>query len=843
MKARLLLPVAVLALPNLHAQTTRTFSSVSGSDWRTTSNWSGATTFAGDAGGTVTGEGLATDIASFTAAYTSTNLGFNGTNLGGSLTLGAIVYNPASASGTFNSKTFGMSNTTGTLAGTLRLNGATVDSVANTLISVSSTASTGANFTITNLQPGTTSAGQTLNVVFGHANGVLNVATSRTLAFTNNGVDGASAGTGFTKTGGGTLTFGTNFGTNLTGKITLGGGQMRFQGANRTITNAIDVTGSSTIYTNNVHTTLNTGAITLSDGVTLTFNGGGGANNRFSVANDISLAGGATAANLTFTHDSSQTNTYSGVANIGSGTFTKGSSATLNVTNALTAGGITSNGSLFTISGSVTGGGSGGSLAITNSTLTSMTISGAITASSLTKGGAGTTILSGNNSNLTGDKTINAGALDVRHSGALGPSGSVVLNTGAGNRLIIGSNGVSIDRPLSLNGGGDVALGALHYSPATGTGTYAGNITVAGPTQAGGHFGSGGTGATLDLTGSITHTAVNPADRFVVARVGAVQLSGTGSDYTEMRLSEGLLRLGVDNAIPTGASLRVGDNGNPGNVSTFDLNGFNQSLSALSRNNTGSGSTSTVTNSSGTASTLTINNSANGSYTGSITGNLALVKQGSATFSLPAGTTHSFTGTTTVQGGTLAIHGTLSASAVTVQAAAVLAGAGSIGGNVTIQTNATLAPGSSIESLSVSGLSMDAGSTFAYEMSDDSATGADIVVITTADALSLAGVTLDITGADLGTWSQPAKVTLMAYQGSAISSGFTGFADDTAYFFGSNEWVLNYDDTLAGANYAGELGASTRFVTLTLIPEPTTPALGLLAASFLLRRRRDAPRS
>lgn len=839
MNARLLFPVAVLALPTLQAQTTRTFSTTSGSDWRTASNWSGGTTFAGDAGGTVTGEGLTTDIASFTAAYTSTNLGFNGTNLGGSLTLGAMVYNPAAASGTFNSKTFGMSNTTGTLAGTLRLNGATVDSVANTLISVSSTATTGANFTITNIQPGTTNASQTLSVVFGHANGVLNVATNRTLAFTNNGVDGAASGTGFTKTGGGTLTFGTGFGTNLTGKITLGGGQMRFQGANRTITNAIDVTGTSTIYTNNVHTTLNTGAITLSDGVTLTFNGGGGANNRFSVANNISLASGATAANLIFTHDSSQTNTYSGVANIGSGTFTKGSSATLNVTNSLTAGSITSNGSLFTISGSVTGAGTGGSLTLTNSGTTSMTISGAITASSLTKGGSGTTILSGNNLNLSGDKTINAGVLDVRNSGALGPSGSVFLNPGAGNRLLIGSSGVSMDRPLTLNGGGDVALGALHYSPTTGTGTYAGNITITGPTQAGGHFGSGGTAATLDLTGSIIHTATNPADRFVVARVGAIQLSGTGSDYTEMRLSEGLLRLGVDNAIPTGASLRVGDNANPGNVSTFDLNGFNQSLAALSRNNTGSGSTSTVTNSAGTASTLTITNTTDGSYSGSITGNLALVKQGAASFSLPVGTTHTFTGTTTVQAGTLAVDGTLSTSSVTVQAAAVLKGAGSIGGNISIQTNGTLAPGSSIESLTVSGLSMDAGSTFTYEMSDNSATGADIVVITAIDSLSLAGVTLDITGGGLGTWSQPSKVTLIAYQGSALTSGFTGFADDTAYLFGANEWIINYDDTLAGANYAGDLGSSTRFVTLTLIPEPGSPLLGWLAASLLLRRRRN----
>ena len=109
--------------------------------------------------------------------------------------------------------------------------------------------------------------------------------------------------------------------------------------------------------------------------------------------------------------------------------------------------------------------------------------------------------------------------------------------------------------------------------------------------------------------------------------------------------------------------------------------------------------------------------------------------------------------------------------------------------------------------------------------------------------LSLTGVTLDLSGASLGlgTWLAGDKLTLISYTGTAITSGFAGYTDDTTYtggIFGTNQWMFNYDDATAGANYNGEASGSS-FVTFTVVPEPAVAMLiGGLGIVALLRRRR-----
>jgi autotransporter-associated beta strand protein len=104
--------------------------------------------------------------------------------------------------------------------------------------------------------------------------------------------------------------------------------------------------------------------------------------------------------------------------------------------------------------------------------------------------------------------------------------------------------------------------------------------------------------------------------------------------------------------------------------STFDLNGFNQTIGGLKRSSTNA--VTTVTNSAGgAAKTLTINQATAADYgagtgAGTITGNLALTKGGSATLTLSAA--NSYTGGTTIVAGSLSgsVNGAFGAGDVSV---------------------------------------------------------------------------------------------------------------------------------------------------------------------------------
>jgi hypothetical protein len=175
-----------------------------------------------------------------------------------------------------------------------------------------------------------------------------------------------------------------------------------------------------------------------------------------------------------------------------------------------------------------------------------------------------------------------------------------------------------------------------------------------------------------------------------------------------------------------------------------------------------------------------------------------------------------------------------------------LGGTGTIGGSVSVAGGATLSPGASIESLATGALTMAAGSNFAYEAADNSPTGADLLAVN--GTLSLTGVNLNfdlttLSALSSAAWTVGDKLTLISYTGSAITSGFVGYADDTNYSFGANLWTFNYNDTVPGGNFGADAvaGGQTNFVTLTaftVIPEPSAALLGGLGVLLLLRRRR-----
>jgi autotransporter-associated beta strand protein len=274
---------------------------------------------------------------------------------------------------------------------------------------------------------------------------------------------------------------------------------------------------------------------------------------------------------------------------------------------------------------------------------------------------------------------------------------------------------------------------------------------------------------------------------------------------------------------------------------SLDLNGFSQTIGSLS----GGGLTGGNVTLGANANLTTGSNNSSTSYEGVIsgTGTSGITKTGAGKLTLSGANT--YTGATSVNAGTIAVNGSLANTSTTVGSGGTLQGSGSIAGSVTVQSGGTLATGNSIESLTTGALSLQAASTFAYEINNDALAGVagDLTAVTGNLTLSLDNLSLlTISELGSGSWSIGDKLTLISYSGAwndrLFSYNSSTLADDSTINFSSMEWLFNYNDTAAGTNYTGDL-TGTRYVTMTAIPEPNVAALlGGLGTLLLLRRRR-----
>jgi autotransporter-associated beta strand protein len=185
--------------------------------------------------------------------------------------------------------------------------------------------------------------------------------------------------------------------------------------------------------------------------------------------------------------------------------------------------------------------------------------------------------------------------------------------------------------------------------------------TISGPLMlnvsatSGGHFVGPTSSGYLHVAGPVTNTVTG----VVVARAGNVRFSG-GGDYTVFTLAAGTTSLGANNGLSPSAVLTLGVSA----AGTFDLNGFNQSLTGLAGD---SANAKLVTNSGATLSTLTLNLAASNAYNGMVAGPLALVVNGSGSLFLSGN--NAYTGNTIVNGGTLEIAQPTLAAGSTVSVA------------------------------------------------------------------------------------------------------------------------------------------------------------------------------
>ena len=280
-----------------------------------------------------------------------------------------------------------------------------------------------------------------------------------------------------------------------------------------------------------------------------------------------------------------------------------------------------------------------------------LTISSQITGNiGLTKSGTGGVILTNGSNNFVGGVSIGGSSyLQVNATGALGSSSNAVSLNSAGGLYI--NAGVMVANNITINNASGISAQGALWATGTGTATLSGSITVNQSASAGGIFGAA-SGATLVVSGPVTAAS----GQTVSVRAGAVTFSGSGSSYDYFSNS-GAVSLGATNALSTTALVDMGGNAS----ATLDLNGNNQTIGGLTKLVTTN--SATVTNSSTTLSTLTLNVAASdggihtGSYTysGAITGNLALVKNGSGSETLTG--TNTYTGGTTINAGTLYLGG------------------------------------------------------------------------------------------------------------------------------------------------------------------------------------------
>ncbi len=259
---------------------------------------------------------------------------------------------------------------------------------------------------------------------------------------------------------------------------------------------------------------------------------------------------------------------------------------------------------------------------------------------------SGNTLFLNSATTFTGTTTIGAGVLSLGHLTALANTSGVTISGGA--TLSTSVDAVTLAMPITL--GATATTSTIQFSRSTGA---VGSITINSLISGDGNLslstpnvGSGGNIQTFLLGSANTYA-------------GSTTITTANINNTTT------IKLGVANALPatTVLTMNGGAGAGTGRTVTFDLNGFAQTLAGLT-NVTGLSLRNQRVTNSGTLATLTINNAANFTYGGfvtgttntssTITGNIALTKQGAGTLTL-AGSSNSFSGATKILGGILSL--------------------------------------------------------------------------------------------------------------------------------------------------------------------------------------------
>ena len=771
---------------------------------------------AGNLGGTggLTKTGAGSWLVSGTNTYTGPTIVNNGTLQFGSnssLANSAVTIN-ATTGGTSALLDLNGSNATIT---TLTFGGVGGTASANSLSTGSGTLTLGGTvtFTATGNPFGSTLSG---NVDLGTATRTFAIADSTNApADLTVSANISGTGVGLTKTGAGTLVLSGN--NSYTGATTVSAGVLNLQSDT-----ALGATGGAT-------TVASGAALQLQNDITVT-------GESLTVGGTGILATGA-------------------VRNIsGNNTWTGGVALSANTTFQSDAG-------LLTFSGNITNASGTRNLTVTGTGDTA--ISGVLGtgAGTLTKTGAGTLTLSGANT-YTGLTAIQGGTVSINTIGNVsgGASALGAPTTAANGTIAIGST--TTGATLQYTGSGSTTNRVVNLAGTTGgatldsSGTGALNFTSA--------FTATGAGSkTLTLTGSnanantisgaiVNNSAVNTTS-LLKDGSGTWVLSGANTFTGSTTLNNGTLSINADTRLGTApgsatANMLVFNGGTLGTTGTFTL-----SANRGTTLNAGGGTFDTA---SGT--TLT--------YNGIIAGTGGLTKANTGTLVL--GGANTYTGATTLNGGTLSINadnrlgtapgsatadqlvfngGTLATTATFAlnanRSTTVNAGGGTIdvATGTTLTFSSTLSGAGTLTKAGVGTLLLGATNSLAGEFALNAGTLA-------LNGFNFTIGTLHITGNSILDFGNSSASILNATN-LIIDTGVTltinNWVDTVDYFYLVNSPGSQGNPPLNQIVFSGYTGGNTRWQSydhqVTPVPEPAAYGAALIGFSALLlgwRRRK-----
>jgi len=449
--------------------------------------------------------------------------------------------------------------------------------------------------------------------------------------------------------------------------------------------------------------------------------------------------------------------------------------------------------------------------------------------------------------------------------------GAVTLNVNNANAL-------GTFAQMTVAGGNTLSLGAAQtFTALNGTGTVTASTAavmtignILSPTISNSIFNGVLTGTnlsvikagqgTLTLGGAASNTNSGPAGTVVTG--GTLVLAKTGGataistsltiDATGTAAGTATVRLEGNDQILTTATLTM----NTG--ATLDLNGFNQSVGNL--NGTDSGTIQN--NASGTNVTLTLGtgDATGGVYLGRIadnasgTGTVALTKVGTGVSAL--GGSNSYSGATTIQGGTLQVGiggiGQSGIGATMVTSGSTLLGTGFVQGiSFTAASGATIHAGDGTAQANYGTLTfMPTSGSGAFDFQSGSTIVLGINPGGTSDLLNFVGTGTNTLLFSGNLTVGPVSLTplaeetfnLLDWSGLSATPTFDSRYTYTGRLFGNGDEAAGFDlPDISGSDYYWDISnfINQGTISIVLVPEPSRAALMLIAclAVFLRRSR------